>query len=86
MNLFATADIVAIAFFVVAWMVYAITLERTGHGRNSLNARMSIYREVWVRRILDRETRMVDMQIMASLPEWNRRSSPPPRCLPSAVV
>jgi uncharacterized membrane protein len=28
---------------------------------------MSIYREVWVRRILDREARMVDMQIMASL-------------------
>ena len=67
MNLFATADLVAIAFFVLAWMVYAITLERTGHGRNSLNARMSIYREVWVRRILDRETRMVDMQIVTSL-------------------
>jgi uncharacterized membrane protein len=66
-NLFSTADLVAIAFIVLAWMVYAITLERTAHGRNSLNARMSIYREVWVRRILDREARMVDMQIMASL-------------------
>ncbi len=67
MSLFGTADIAAIAFFVLAWAVYAITLERTAHGRNSLNARMSIYREVWVRRILDREARMVDMQIMASL-------------------
>jgi uncharacterized membrane protein len=28
---------------------------------------MNIYREVWIRRLLDRETRMVDMQIMASL-------------------
>lgn len=67
MHLFATADLIAITFFVLAWMVYAVTLERTSHGANSLNARMSIYREVWVRRILDREARMVDMQIMASL-------------------
>ena len=28
---------------------------------------MNVYREVWIRRMLDRETRMVDMQIMASL-------------------
>src|ERR1700726_2584260 len=29
--------------------------------------RMHVYREVWIRRMLERETRMVDMQIMASL-------------------
>ena len=28
---------------------------------------MHVYREVWIRRMLERETRMVDMQIMASL-------------------
>jgi uncharacterized membrane protein len=66
-NLFTTADALAISFFVLAWTIYAITLERSPHGRNSLNARMSIYREVWMRRMLDREMRMVDMQIMASL-------------------
>ena len=42
-----------------------ITLERTAYGRDSLSARMHIYREVWIRNLLDRETRMVDMQIMA---------------------
>ncbi len=61
------ADVAAIAFFVFAWMLYAITLERTAFGRNSLNARMHIYREVWVRRILDREARIVDTHIMTSL-------------------
>jgi uncharacterized membrane protein len=66
-NPFTTADIAAIAFFIFAWAVYAITLERTSHGRNSLNARMNIYREVWVRRILDREARIVDTHIMSSL-------------------
>jgi uncharacterized membrane protein len=37
------------------------------YGRDSLSARMNVYREVWIAQLLDRETRMVDMQIMASL-------------------
>jgi uncharacterized membrane protein len=28
---------------------------------------MNVYREVWIRRLLDREARMVDMQVMISL-------------------
>ncbi len=67
MSVFTTPDIVALSGFILAWAVYAVTLERTPHGRDSLNARMNIYREVWVRRLLDRETRMVDMQVMLSL-------------------
>jgi uncharacterized membrane protein len=60
-------DTTAVAFFAIEWLVYAITLEHTAYGRDSLSARMNVYREVWVRNLLDRETRMVDMQIMASL-------------------
>jgi uncharacterized membrane protein len=60
-------DILAVGFFVLEWTVYAVTLEHTAYGRDSLSARMHIYREVWIRRMLDREARMVDMQIMASL-------------------
>ena len=60
-------DIAAVAFFVVEWLAYGLTLEHTAYGRNSLSARMNAYREVWVRNMLDREARMVDMQIMASL-------------------
>ena len=60
-------DIAAVGFFVIEWTVYAFTLERTAYGRDSLSARMHIYREVWIRNLLHRETRMVDMQIMASL-------------------
>jgi uncharacterized membrane protein len=60
-------DILAIGFFMLEWSVYAVTLEHTAYGADSLSARMHVYREVWVRRMLDRETRMVDMQIMASL-------------------
>jgi len=60
-------DIAAVTFFVVEWLIYGITLEHTAYGRDSLSARMNRYREVWVRNMLDREARMVDMQIMASL-------------------
>jgi uncharacterized membrane protein len=60
-------DIVAVGFFVLEWAVYAFTLEYTAYGRDSLSARMNVYREVWIRRLLDRDARMVDMQIMASL-------------------
>jgi uncharacterized membrane protein len=60
-------DMLAVAFFAIEWAVYAVTLEHTAYGRDSLSARMHIYREVWIRRLLDREARMVDMQIMSSL-------------------
>ena len=62
-----TADVLAVGFFILEWLVYAITLEHTAYGRDSLSARMDAYREVWIRQLLDREARMVDIQIMASL-------------------
>ena len=62
-----TVDILAVSFFVIEWTVYAVTLEHTAYGRDSLSARMHDYREIWIRRLLDREARMVDTQIMASL-------------------
>jgi uncharacterized membrane protein len=65
--LFKTMDLVAIFFFAAAWVAYALVVERTRHGHAGLNARMNRFREIWIRRLLDREMRMVDMQIMASL-------------------
>jgi uncharacterized membrane protein len=62
-----SVDIAAVGFFILEWTAYAVTLEHTAYGRNSLSARMNVYRAVWIRRLLDREARMVDMQIMASL-------------------
>src|SRR6202158_2729211 len=59
--------ILAVGFFILEWTVYAVTLEHSAYGQDSLSARMHAYREVWIRRMLDRQARMVDMQIMASL-------------------
>jgi uncharacterized membrane protein len=60
-------DILAVSFFVIEWVTYGFTLEHTAYGRNSLSSRMNAYREVWARRLLDREARMVDMQVVISL-------------------
>jgi uncharacterized membrane protein len=62
-----TIDILAVGLFALEWAMYAYLLERTAYGHNSLSTRMNRFREVWIKRLLDREARMVDMQIMASL-------------------
>src|ERR1700745_3724016 len=67
MTLFAPADLVALACFIGAWAVYAVVVEWTPLGRDGLSAHMDRYREVWMHRMLHREARMVDMQIMAAL-------------------
>src|ERR1700760_486701 len=64
---FSTLDLIALAWFVVAWTGYAIYVEFIPKKRLSLNATVNTYREVWMRHMLDREARMVDMQIMAAL-------------------
>lgn len=67
MPLFSTFDILALAVFVAAWGWYAYMIERSRISRSGLNAIMNGYREVWMRRMLVREQRMTDMQIMAAL-------------------
>jgi uncharacterized membrane protein len=67
MSLFTLPDLLALAFFSIAWVSYAILLEWTPHGRSSLNARMHVYRDRWMQEMLRRDMRMVDAQIMASL-------------------
>ena len=67
MTLFSTFDLIALVGYNAAWGGYSILIEYTPHGRDSLNQRMNVYRETWMRRMLSRENRMVDMQIMAAL-------------------
>ena len=66
-SLLSPLDLVALAGFILAWAAYGLVLEGTPHGRQSLSARMNVYREAWMRRMLARDMRMVDMQIMAAL-------------------
>jgi len=67
MNLMPPLDLAALAFFLLAWAGYAMAVEWDQQRHGGLNARMHRYREVWMRRALAREMRMVDMQVMAAL-------------------
>src|SRR5437870_3843664 len=67
MEPFTTLDLVALAWFIGIWVAYAVAIEWSPYGRTGLNALMDRYREVWMRRMLARDNRMVDMQVMAAL-------------------
>jgi uncharacterized membrane protein len=67
MALLSALDLIALSVFVAAWGGYAFLVEWTRHGRDGLNQRMDKYREIWMRRMLAREMRMVDMQVMTAL-------------------
>ena len=67
MPAFALPDLLALAWFLVAWIVYSIVIEKTAKGRESLNALMNDYRDEWMERLLARDMRMVDAQVTASL-------------------
>ena len=67
MAIVSTLDIAALLFFLVVWFGYHAALELTPHGKDGLNARMDGFREIWMQELLNREVRIVDTQIMASL-------------------
>ena len=64
---FTTLDLIALAWFVAAWAGYAAHIELAPKKKQSLNQLMNHYRLVWMQRMLNREARMVDMQVMATL-------------------
>lgn len=60
-------DILAIAYFIGAWIAYSLVIEKTAAGRRSLNARVNGYRDNWMEQLLGRDVRMVDAQVTAAL-------------------
>jgi uncharacterized membrane protein len=67
MQLFSILDLIALACFIGAWIGYALAAEHTSRGKTGLNAKMNTYRAIWMRRMLDRDVRIIDAQIMAAL-------------------
>jgi uncharacterized membrane protein len=67
MAAFTLFDLVALAWFVGAWIGYSLLIEKTAKGRSGLNALMNLYRDEWMERLLAREMRMVDAQVTAAL-------------------
>jgi uncharacterized membrane protein len=67
MTILPALDLLAVGYFIVAWAGYAAAVEWGWWDHRGLSARMDEYREVWMRRTLFREVRIVDIQIIASL-------------------
>jgi uncharacterized membrane protein len=64
---FSLLDLIAFLWFVAAWAGYGVLMEWSSLRETSLNHRMDHYRGEWTRRMLGREIRMLDGQIMGSL-------------------
>jgi uncharacterized membrane protein len=64
---FSTVDLIALVWFLGAWIGYSVLIEMTARGRRGLNGLMHNYRRQWMERMLGREARMVDGQVIAGL-------------------
>ena len=64
---FASLDLVAVIFFVLAWVGYHTAVELGPHAGRSLNARMNLRRSAWIEQAAMRENRIVDTQVMNGL-------------------
>jgi uncharacterized membrane protein len=67
MPLFSNIDLIALLWFLGAWIGYSIVIEMTPRGKSGLNGLMHRYRILWMDRMLARDTRMMDGQVIASL-------------------
>lgn len=67
MHPYSTLDLVALLSFVGAWLGYALLIELTPHGRIGLNGLMHRYRDIWMMRMLARDMRMMDGQVITAL-------------------
>ena len=67
MATFTFLDLLALAWFIGAWIGYSLLIEKTTKGRSGLNALMNLYRDEWMERLLARDMRMVDAQVTAAL-------------------
>src|SRR5689334_4925373 len=66
-SVLTASDYAALAFFLACWIGYGLLVEHSPLAPRTLNARMDAFRLVWMRRMVERELRIVDTTIMASL-------------------
>ena len=64
---FSGWDLLAIITFLTSWLIYHFLIESRTIGATSLNSRMNAYRRGWMEEMLERDNRMVDVQVMAAL-------------------
>ncbi|MER8749895.1 DUF599 domain-containing protein [Mesorhizobium sp. M1050] len=63
----STADLAALAFFLVAWLLHTLASDGKLTSRVSLTTAMNAQRQAWMRTMAEREIRIVDTAIMSGL-------------------
>jgi uncharacterized membrane protein len=63
----STADLAALAFFLVAWLLHTFASDGKLISRVSLTTAMNAQRQAWMRTMAEREIRIVDTAIMSGL-------------------
>lgn len=60
-------DIIALAWFLLCWITYALVADRKRFISPSLMQAADVYREAWMRRMLERDNRLVDSTLIGNL-------------------
>ncbi|TPL24567.1 MULTISPECIES: DUF599 domain-containing protein [unclassified Mesorhizobium] len=63
----STADLAALAFFLIAWVLHTLASDGVLVSRMSLTTAMNAQRQAWMRTMAEREIRIVDTAIMGGL-------------------
>ena len=64
---FTPLDLLALWFFLIAWIGYTVVADHSPWRRRSVTAAMDRYRQAWMTEMVRRELRMVDTQIVGNL-------------------
>lgn len=62
-----TSDVVGVFLFLIGWVGYIGFAERHSRVVPSLHSRMDIFRREWMVRMMERDNRMVDVNVMRNL-------------------
>ncbi|CAN7571361.1 DUF599 domain-containing protein [Mesorhizobium amorphae] len=63
----STADLAALGFFLLVWVLHTLASDGRLVSRVSLTTAMNVQRETWMRTMAEREIRIVDTAIMSGL-------------------
>lgn len=63
----ASIDIIALVWFLLCWVVYALVAARQRQIQPSLHEATYTYREEWMLRVLERDNRIADAALMGNL-------------------
>jgi uncharacterized membrane protein len=66
-SIITASDLVALGFFIVAWLAFEALVDYSGWRKTSLSGLMAIRRREWMMTLVERDLRMIDTAIVTGL-------------------